>query len=47
MVCSGCMPRNGAECLKLHKGRGNLVIFVLKVHNNDENAMHHLLMVAV
>jgi hypothetical protein len=24
-----------------------LVIFVLKVHYNDENVMHHLLMVAV
>jgi len=41
------MPRNALECLKLRKGRGNLVILVLKVHYNDENVMHHLLMGAV
>ena len=41
------MPENGSECLELHKGRDNLVIFVLNTHNSDEKLMHRLPMVDV
>jgi len=41
------MPRNASKHLKLQKGIGNLVIFVLKRSANDEKAINHLRKVAV
>jgi hypothetical protein len=40
------MPRNASEDLKLHKGSGNVVIFVLKTAANDEKIINYLPMVA-
>src|SRR4030042_46560 len=36
------LAQGGSECLRLHKGTDNLVIFVLKKHYNDQKIMHHL-----
>ena len=46
-VHSSSVPRNGAEWLKLDEGRGNLVIFALRVPCKDENVVHRLLRVTV
>jgi hypothetical protein len=47
MEFGSTMPRNASERLKLHEGRGNLVIFVLKTSANDEKVINHLAKVAV